>query len=137
MRAYNPRKDNPEHSAYFDGQAYHCLNIDCWRDGAKLEECGRLRLTDGVSYIPLLRCEECETVYFGLTHKDRTEIEAYHECVEKDNAERSRVARADQDESIEEIKAAQKKEEIILRSEVEKHEAEIDGDIILPNLLTF
>lgn len=138
MKDYNPFEEEcPSRIAHFDGNTYECWNIKCWAKKAELYECGRMINHDEISYTPLLRCKECGTVYFGLPTQDTEEIEAYHEHAENVKKELAELAQADDKASIEEIKAAQKKEAEILRSEAEKHQAEIDGDIILPNMLTF
>lgn len=66
MRQYNPRKEGtPYTTAYFNGTTYQCYNINCLIDNASVEECGQLRHTNAKIYTPILRCSECNTIYFG------------------------------------------------------------------------
>lgn len=141
MKPYNPHKDNPEHSAYFNGLTYQCINLDCWIRGVRVRECGRIYHIKAYEYTPILRCPECGTVYFGNPTIDHEDINERHkearEHTERVKADISELAQKDAEEADIELTTEQTKQDEVLKAEVEAHEAEISGDIILPNMLTF
>lgn len=75
MRTFNLAFDPiPTEHAYHDGQRYQCYNDRCIADREHVEECGRFPGSHG-SYIPVLRCEGCGKLYFGVAtweHEDET-----------------------------------------------------------------
>lgn len=55
----------PSGLAYYDGERYRCYGHRCMIVDADVEECGRLPHIDD-SYTPILRCQCCGTLYFGI-----------------------------------------------------------------------
>lgn len=128
----------PDQHAYHDGNRYHCYNIDCFADNATLKEIDRLKYKP-TTYIPILRCVECGTTYYGVetydteADEERKQDREQREQAEKER-EQERKARehADEEAFIREEARREKAQ----REECERHQSEMDGDIILPNILT-
>ena len=68
MKPYNPIiEGSPDHIAYFDENGYHCATRFC--DGIP-EECAVISADlYGLELLPILRCPECEAIYFGITRR--------------------------------------------------------------------
>ncbi len=133
------RYEIPTRTAYHDGTRYHCEKIECFIDGANLKEIDRIPAYKPMSYTPILRCSECGTTYFGLITRDHEieeEITRNAEQARTAKEERAQLAIQDNAESIEEIERLEAEQEQALKEEIDRHSAEENGDIILPNILT-
>lgn len=127
----------PNHHAYHDGTRYHCIEIECFADGAELREIDRDNR--GVYYMPILQCSECGATYFGLETIDLEAAEVikkYHEQRERAEEERKQNAITLAEMDKEAFYAEEKRREKEQREEIIRHEEEENGDIILPNILT-
>lgn len=133
------RYEIPSKHAYFDGTRYYCYNADCLIDRATLKEIDRIPMSNSLTYIPILRCSECGATYFGLITRDleaEQEITEYAQRVKRDEEERAKIAEQDNAEALAEIREKEAKQEQALQEETDRHSAEKNGDIILPNILT-
>ena len=131
------RYETPETHAYFDGNSYVCYNLDCFIDGANLKEIDRI--SHGISYTPILRCSRCGKTYFGILtsdHEAEEEITRYAEQEEARQEVQKELAIADAEEAYEANMKESEEEERAIMAEVEEHESQENGDIILPNLIT-
>lgn len=76
MTRYIPSLDPiPSELAYYDGKRYRCHKTRCMIVNAPVEECGRMPRFDGFGnrYVPILRCQCCGSLYFGIdTLEDET-----------------------------------------------------------------
>ena len=84
----------------------------------------------------LLRCTECEAVYFGGYFRDTSEVEEYRKQEEARQEAQKERAIADAEEAYEANMKESEEEERAIMAEVEEHESQENGDIILPNLIT-
>ncbi len=137
------RYPEPETHAYPEitpeGIIYHCYKIDCFIDGANLKEIDRIPAYKPMTYTPILRCSECGTIYFGLIthdHEAEEEITKYAEQEKTADEERAELAEQDNTASIAEIIDHEAEQEQTLKEEIDRHSAEKNGDIILPDILT-
>lgn len=75
MKRYIPALDPiPSGIPYYDGKRYRCYEDRCIITNAPVAECGQIPLSEE-AYIPILRCECCGHLYFGVDtwkHKEET-----------------------------------------------------------------
>lgn len=65
----------PSKHAYHDGEHYHCYKNRCIIERARVEECGRIPVSED-TYLPILRCQCCGSLYFGVhTRENETQHE--------------------------------------------------------------
>ncbi len=133
------RYEIPEHMAYHDGTRYYCVNIDCFAERATLKEIDRITAGAPLKYTPILRCSECGATYFGLTTRDldaEEVIKQHAEKVKRAEEERKQNARTFAEMDAENFYKEEKRRNQEQREEALQHEAEENGDIILPSILT-
>ena len=131
--------DIPDRTAYYDGNRYHCYNIECYADGATLKEIAREPTFDGLTYLPILRCNHCHTLYFGVRTIDKEKINAIRQAQEKnaqEERERAQKALKDNEISTKTFEEEEQRREAEQLKECEDHESEIAGDITIPNVIT-
>lgn len=120
-----------------EGITYHCYNLECFADNAKLREIDRVEY--GTSYTPILRCSECGKTYYGLRTSDTTaeeeEITKYAEQERTAEEERAQLAMQANEEALNEIERLEAEQEQALREEVNEHASELAGDLTLPNII--
>lgn len=124
--------------AYHNGTRYVCYNTECFITRANLSECGRIYKFDGITYTPILRCEECGTLYFGNQTRDISALDAiriYHEQLERAEEEQKKNAEILREMDEEAFYKEEERREEEQRKLVEEHENELAGDIIIPNVI--
>lgn len=143
VKKRNPRTKIPDRLAYYDGEKYHCYNTECIIVNAQLSECRRIPKFTKCAYIPILRCENCNTLYFGLETPDYEEAEIIKQEIEKrkqaeeERRENARIlAEMDEEAFYQEEQRRERALREELYKEIIKHENELAGDIILPDIIT-
>jgi len=128
----------PDQHAYYDGNRYHCYNIDCFTENATLKEIDRVKHHYD-TYKPVLQCTICGKTYYGVeTYDTEADEERKQEREQREQAEKEREQERKAREQADEIafKQEEARREKAQREECERHQNEINGDIILPNILT-
>lgn len=126
--------DIPDRTAYYDGNRYYCYNIECYADGAKLEEIAREPTFDGLTYLPILRCNNCHTLYFGVRTIDEEKAKTIKHAQEE--RERAQKTLKDNEISAKTFEEEEQRREAEQLKECEDHESELAGDITIPNVIT-
>lgn len=129
----------PRTNAYHDGTRYYCTDIYCYADRVTMKEIDRMPMSHELAYVPILQCAECGATYFGLITRDLEAVEVikqHAEKVKRAEEERKQNAQILADMDKEAFYKEEKRREQEQRKEVLQHEAEENGDIILPNILT-
>lgn len=131
--------DIPDRTAYYDGNRYYCYNIECYADGATLNEIAREPTFDGLTYLPILRCNHCHTLYFGVRTIDEEKAKTIKQAQEKnaqEERERAQKTLKDNEISAKTFEEEEQRREAEQLKECEDHESELAGDITIPNVIT-
>ena len=111
---------------------HFCRNWDCFTERVELAECGKIPFSS-ITYQPILKCPLCERLYFGTPLPIPS---PYYKIAEAREAEHKELIRRDEEATLAEIHEAEAKAREQEQAEIDKHEAELSGDIILPSILT-